>query len=460
MKKQTLATFALIFLLLFGGVRTTEAAFVDPMQFLKEFGTDTIAWFLGGLMTGELTRSTADWVNTGFSAVSRSIEINPTTGEPYVANITAPDGETTFVVNPSEFFRNLSVDSAATFFDQLANASSDPSQALNTIFPGFRDDLLREIARETQGMSGSFFDNFESDIQEAELDAYLNDFTSGGWDVFLRTTQKCANNYSCARIAVLSELDSRVAQATAEKQTELEQGGGFLTIRQCADDPIPLEGCSRYINVTPGQLIGEQITKATTVEFERYSEMDEITEVLVTLLEQALNTLIDQGLSSLANSFNSRDLDGEYDALDTQIQEEIRAIEEQAGEIDGGAETDPTPTTGTSCATVTGGNLCTVSTDVDLTADFSGASERFSVFYSGTDTFESDIEYDFGEFTDNVTVVTNSENGGDTGALTNGDTVEVVIRVLDPSLIEDFNDFEGVITIGDLDITVRGIDRR
>jgi hypothetical protein len=424
---------------------------------IKEYVLDMWAWFLGGQLQGALVRETTTWVNEGFGAVARTIERNAD-GEPFIADVSIPGGDATFIVNPQIFFKNISSSSAATFFEQLSEASSDPSQALNTIFPGFRDDLLREIASETQGMTGNFFDDFESDLTEPELEAYLNDFTSGGWEMFLRTTQVCANNYSCSRIAVLNELNSRVSQAQDETRTDLEQSGGFLTIRKCvepsATDP---SGCAGYEEVTPGQLIGEQINKATEVEFERYSDTDEVTELLIVLLEQLLNGIIDVGLSSMAGLFAERDLEGQYEELGNQVDE---LVEEGKEELERIEEEEEEGEVARSCVVVSDGSVCTTSTDVDMRADFSGASHQFDVVYLGSETFYSEIEYDFGEFNDNVTVVTDSPNGNDTGILENGDTVEVFVRVDDLDLIEDFNDFEGTISIGDLDIRIRGVDRR
>jgi len=462
MKKQHLATFALTFLLLFGGVQTTEAQFIDPMQFTKEWNLDTIAWFLGGLMTGELTRSTTSWVNEGFGANVRGAEINPETGRPVVTNFRG-EGEASFVVNPGTFFQGLTTKSAGTFYDQFLNIANNPDEALNTIFPGFQDDLLNAISQETRGMTGNFFDDFVSDIEEEELDAYLNDFSSGGWDMFLKTTQNCANNYSCARITVLNELNSRVNQATSQAQADLQQGGGFLTMRRCVEpSPTAPDGCTRYENVTPGKLVGEQITKATTVEFDRYTEMDELTEVLVTLLEQALNTMINQGLSSLTSNFNSRDLDGQYEELGETVDEQRGAAGDQAGEIDNDPQSELIPEEGATCADTTGGNLCTTSLDLQINAfsSGSGATQTFPVIYTGEGTFESDIKYDFGEYTDSVMVLTNPPNGEGTGVLENGGLVEVSVRVIDLSAIEDFNDFSGVVNIDGLVVNIQGVDRR
>ncbi|MEX0933631.1 MAG: right-handed parallel beta-helix repeat-containing protein [Candidatus Paceibacterota bacterium] len=433
MKKQHLLSLALTFVLLFGGPLNTEAQFIDPMVYLKEWGTDAVAWFIGGLMTGELTRSTTSWVNEGFGADVRGVEIDPDTGRPVVANFTG-EGGASFVVNPGAFFQGLTVKSANTFYKQFNNIANNPDEALNTIFPGFRDDLLREIARETQGMTGNFFEDFVSDIEEDELDAYLNDFSAGGWDMFLRTTQNCANNYSCARIAVLSELDSRVNQVTSEAQADLQQGGGFLTMRRCVEtSETSPDGCAKYENVTPGQLVGEQITKATTVEFDRYTEMDELTEILVTLLEQALNTMIRQGLSSLTGTlFEAQNIDAQYADLKDQVDTKV----DEAGEIGDGGETETTPTAQTSCVSASGDSVCTISSNIDLTATFTSDSNLTTTWSKvsgpGTVTFANSsststtatfsqsgtyvLRFSASDgalsVTDDVTVVVNSEPAG------------------------------------------------
>jgi len=285
---------------------------VDPVQALKEWGIDTVGWFLGGLMTGNLTRSTADWVNSGFGALARTVSTDAE-GNP-ITTTTYAEGGTSFVINPQAFFQNLSEGAAFTFYDQLVGG--DGEGALDTLLPGFKQDLLSEIQKETQGITGNFFDDFKSSLNDDEVSRYLNDFSQGGWDTFLKTTQVCANNYSCTRLAVLGELRSRTTEATEQAKAELQQGGGFLTMRRCtrniselapedragiSADPM---GCISYENVTPGKLLGEQITKGTNIEFDRTAQADELTEVISLLLEKALNTLIDTGLSELGKQLS------------------------------------------------------------------------------------------------------------------------------------------------------------
>lgn len=407
--KKLLIFFTLSFLLIFSTPHNTQAGGavtgIDPVQALKEWGIDTVAWFLGGVMTGDLTRSTADWVNSGFGALARSVEIDPATGEPYVSTFYA-EGGTSFVVNPQAFFQDLSVDSALAFFEELQNATG-PDQAFDTIFPGFRQDLLQEVARETRGMTGNFFEDFVSDFQgsegEAELNAYLNDFTQGGWDTFLQVTQNCANNYSCTRLAVLTELNDRASQSVNQGQAELEQGGGFLTMRECtlninqipSDEqlnytPDPM-GCVEYRNVTPGKLLGEQITKATNIEFERASDADELTEVIVSLLEQAINTLIDTGLSEL-----SKQLTANYNkegGIRDQNEERAREIDENNQRLrdDLGEATGTEEDEGTS-ATFDGVTLTSNISRVVLSTE--NTSERIEISHTGED-YDAEVELVF-----------------------------------------------------------------
>lgn len=460
-------------LLLFTGTPTqtyaSGIAGIDPVQAAKEWGLDTVAWFIGGLMSGDLTRSTADWVNSGFNSLARSVRVDPDTGEPEVYTYRATGGAT-FVLDPQAFFQELSTGAAVTFFDQL-NSATGPDQVFDTIFPGFRDDLLREVATETQGMTGNFFEDFVSDFQTdeelAERSAYIDDFTQGGWSMFLTTTQNCANNYSCTRLAVLEELNSRIAEETAQAERELREGGGFLSIRECIEDPsLPPGECAGYRNVTPGKLLGEQIVKATNIEFDRANNSDELTEVLVTLLEQAINTLIDQGLSSLstnltANYYEEGGIQYQNEQQAREIDDRNASLGEELGDSAGDLE-GPNLGIRTGCAETSGGTLCAPSQDIEINAfsNGGGATRVFTVDYTGEGTFESDIEYDFGEYSDSVLVFTNTPDAEGTGLLEDGGVVEISVRVIDLSAIEDFDNFSGVITIGDLSVNIQGVDRR
>lgn len=437
---------------------------IDPVQALKEWGMDTVAWFIGGLMSGDLTRSTADWVNSGFGALARSVQIDPITGEPYVSTFYA-EGGSSFVLNPQAFFQELSTGAATNFFDELVSAT-DPAQAFDTIFPGFRDELLQEIARETQGMTGDFFQNFVSDFQgsegEARFNAYLSDFTEGGWDTFLQVTQNCANNYGCTRLVVLDEMNKRTQAAQTQAQTELEQGGGFLTMRTCTQhiSDIPAQarsgfsadptGCVAYDNVTPGKLLGDQIVKATNIEFDRATSSDELTEVLVTLLEQAMSTLINQGLSALSNQLSAnysreggiRDQNRERAAeIDRNI-DNLRDDLVDATRGEGGQE---------KCATFGSGEtrLCSNVSSIALSEHSPRA--QITVTHSSGADYEADIEIDFpAEYRDHIQV------NREAFSFSSGNSVTLTVELVRANEIQNPGDLSGSIVIGDLVIDVSG----
>lgn len=458
MIKRYIQTTILILLFLFGNIQPAQAQGLpvfDLQTFLKENIGDAIAWLAGSGILGALTRSTTDWVNTGFETVARGLLFDEN-GEPYVAEIPMGGG-TSFVLNPSAFFQNMSLDSAATFFSQFEEVTSGN---LETIFSDFRSDLLREIAQETQGSTESIFDRLVSDFQTpeqiAQRDAYLNDFTAGGWDMFLQTTQNCANNYACTRLMVVDELNARMTEVTETAEADLQQGGGFLSMKTCAEYAPSTNtemgdalGCSRYEQVTPGKLVGEQITKAVAVEFERAGEVDELTEAVLSILEQVVGNLINTGLSALNDQFQGVNWDSAYsDAADNLPRPRpSRGLPPDDTEEDGEL-CEPYPEGG--------GTVCVDPRTITLSGESLG--ETVQITFGGGIEVLTAIELDFPEdYSDFVSVSPENvllEATGDDGNLTVVPVTIMLSNLNGLRSIENFSGFDGTVTIGPLVIEV------
>jgi len=304
MKKYTIvALLALVFF--FGGTRSAMAGLpvIDWVQLGKEFGLDTAAWVISSALLGSMSTQTAQWANEGFRSDARVVE-RDAEGNPTGRFIFQEQpGDPTFIVNPGVFFRNISKDSVESFLREIG----PDGPGVESVFADFRQQLLQGIAEETRAVSDDFFEKFRTTFERREdvarREEFLMDFTRGGWATFLETV-RCPNDYSCARLVVLGEARARMQEAVEQKREELEQGGGFLTIRQCARRNEQTGKCLQYTNVTPGQLIGQQVAQATRVEFERTAEADELQEAFLVILEGVLNNLIATGLSELQNEIN------------------------------------------------------------------------------------------------------------------------------------------------------------
>lgn len=451
----------LVPLFFFGGAKPAVAFFVDIPQLIKEYGLDLAGWLLSSWILGDMTTGTADWVNRGFEQTVRQVVIDAA-GNPTVQLGTAA-GDPSFVINPGDFFRNLSTDSIAGFFEEFQRAGG---RNMEEIFGDFGDELLRDIAGEARLVTDDFFEQFRATFQTREdrivREQFLEDFTQGGWATFLETVQ-CPNDYSCARLVVLGEARARAEQVVAEKRAELEQGGGFLTMRRCAQHGAD-GACEVYEAVTPGNLISEQIAAATRIEFERVAGADELAESLMVILERVASALIQRGLSEIDGHMRAnRDLARQQGRTGEQvIRGAQRMAEMTTRQVDGCIIPGPDPD----------GTLCVNPERVVLTRENSVAEVTVTrtdfASYSGPITVEG-----FGGYREHVEVIPsdNIELTDERATIGNpprqGQSMVLTIRVRENAVgrIGNFNNLSGHILIGGEDrlrlrIDVRGEEPR
>lgn len=482
MKKYiAVALFALIIFV--GGARPAVAGLpvIDVQQLLKEFTLDTTAWAISSALLGNMTLETANWANTGFEQMVRTVVVDPLTNLPTVE--LAAGGDATFVMNPGAFFRNLSTDSVGKFIEEI---TAREERGAEVFFEDFRNQLLRDIAREAQTVTGDFFDQFRTTFERnggvERREAFLRDFTVGGWATFLETV-RCPNDYACARLVVLGEARGRMQEAVEQKREELAQGGGFLTIRQCAERNEETGECLRYGNVTPGQLIGQQVAQAARIEFERTGEVDEITEAFLTILEDVLNNLITAGLSELEGAINQHmaGMGGAGAAYDRALREGERQMRMRTRQVDGCIAPSPVDMDGTLCVDtdpVLAGNQTRVVLTRDLPfaevtitrADFATYTGPVTIDGFGDHRGRIVVTPNIIELTETTEIVTEMEDGTERRTVVPVDPQSVVLRIEIPAEalaeIENLDELSGHILIGEADaplrlrIDVQGEERR
>lgn len=161
-------------------------------------------------LLARMTESTVNWINTGFH------------------------GAPLFVENPQSFFKDI--------------AKSEIKNLVNKI--GY-DSIGQPFGKSTAiNIINSYKNTFEQNAQyslskvtndPALIDSFQNNFSVGGWDGFLLTTQFPQNNYIGYNLMV-GEEQARVLAGTSSSQANkvrdiLEQGQGFLSPQTCPSNP-------------------------------------------------------------------------------------------------------------------------------------------------------------------------------------------------------------------------------
>lgn len=262
-------------------VQNTYSAVLQSWDVLKEGGLDAIAWTMARTALQSITRSTVNWINSGF------------------------DGSPAYVTDLNENLLRVGDRVADDFFTEL--------QRNNQINSPFRDDILQAV-RENYYRStgtGTFFNQnrFTLDRVSQNPEAFLQgDFSQGGWDAWIEAWRNPQNNPFGAYHKAEQELGRRVTGAQGERRTELDWGRGFLSWRgECdtqASGEVDLSGresdCANAPIQTPGSVIESQLEKTLGSQIDQLGLADEFNEVIGTLLAQlTTNILGGGGLSGL-----------------------------------------------------------------------------------------------------------------------------------------------------------------
>lgn len=157
----------------------------------------------------KMTQSTVNWINSGFH------------------------GKPLFLERPKSFFKDI--------------AKSEIRQLVNTI--GYDSNRFPFGKSTALGIINSYKSTFEQNAQyslsrvtndPALLESFRNDFSVGGWDGFLLTTQFPQNNPIGFQMLVAEE-QARVLAGTGQSRANeyrdlLQQGQGFLSPQVCLDN--------------------------------------------------------------------------------------------------------------------------------------------------------------------------------------------------------------------------------
>lgn len=292
---------------------------------LKEYALDFFAWMAADIMLQVMNGQTIDWATYGFEAFDRGLDIvsNELPAE-YNIDFGLTSGSYSFLVNPKLFFNAVRYNAAYLAVDDLQALAGDAS--LDNVFPLFSDDLIYIIQKQLVEEAGGIQVELQASLTPEEIEAFNQGFqyyaaSTGGdpWGAFLEIASGNNNTLESTLKNALAIVRDKERSALDEKQTELELGGGFFSLRQCTEnindyDPYDRKfltgqadgsGCLNYEDVTPGSIVGNEIKTAIAASKDRTGQVDEITEFIVTLISYLTDALINQGLSSLSQSLRT-----------------------------------------------------------------------------------------------------------------------------------------------------------
>ena len=244
--------------------QTAQAQYVDVPNALKEYGLDTVAYIAATITLKKITQKTVNWINSGFK------------------------GNPGYLSNPKQFFLDVGDGVASDFLSQAG---------LNQLCTPFRAQVRLALVKNYITDSDQNY-TCTLDILRNNYNAFTSDFTQGGWDGWLKTTQNPQNKQYGYKLTAKNRLTLEVTGEQELFEKELDKSGGFLNLKRCPRgqewvDPVSqVRRCLvEEVTVTPGTVINEQLTKTLGNSFERLGAADEINEVVTALVTQLVEQI-------------------------------------------------------------------------------------------------------------------------------------------------------------------------
>ena len=241
---------------------------------VREECLNGLAYTLAKNQLTSMTRSTMNWVNTGF------------------------DGNPFFVRNMDSFLNSITTEIQRGDI----NFYKDPNNAAN--YPYGRDTARSMISQyqAANNFKDSMKQNLTNYLDEGTtIKDYSNDFSKGGWDGWLALTQKPQNNPLGFSMLTSQNLADKSSNAIQNVKDELTQTG-FLSQKKCVETSEDAETCTKYEVVTPGSLIKDKVSTYLNSPERQLELADNINESLNALFTSLLSRFENQGLTSLSSS--------------------------------------------------------------------------------------------------------------------------------------------------------------
>lgn len=300
----------------------------------KEYCLDAVATNLAKATLQKFTQSTVAWINSGFN------------------------GDPLYVRDPE------------SFFNSIANAQlGSISLSIEKSGAPFARSLAQSlILSNLTDFNAAMKYNVDAYLGKERATQYNADFAVGGWDAWLLQTQFPQNNPVGASINVANEVNKQLAgtqKSVAQfAQDEIDQGSGFLGLKECVDPSDytrgdgytpptytdPFDGmtpeefaaltmeeraeiennaadsyiqyvaeqrddyekkhtCKRWETRTPGKAITDQLN-ITLGSSTRQAELaDELNESISTIFDSLISHFLTKGLDSLSGEVGGNTTD-------------------------------------------------------------------------------------------------------------------------------------------------------
>ncbi len=234
----------------------------------KEYGLDTVAFFIAKLALQSITQSLINWINSGFQGrpafVSDLKNHLLETADRAIGEF-IENSELGFLCSPFELDVRIAL--TRTYAEKMSDRDQYEASC-----------SLSEVTDNVQGFLGGDF------------------IGGGGWPSWFEMTQNPMENTAMGQAMNLQfALDAKIAEAEVNATRELSFGDGFLSFKQCDD-----EGNNCTIN-TPGKVISEALTFQLSTGAQTLIEADELNELFSALFYQIANRVI-QGVGGLLGS--------------------------------------------------------------------------------------------------------------------------------------------------------------
>lgn len=264
-------------------IQNTIQAVFSSGENVKDYVFDTLAWQVANLAIESITKSTVNWINSGFQ------------------------GSPAFVTDLNQNLMGVSDAVAAQFFDELAMEFEARTPFQDPVLDSVRLGYYLSTSPE------SFYTRYPYTLNQVSANdqAFLRgDFNQGGFNAWFATVMNPQNNPYGARDLADQALREAVSGATNTRLQELSWNRGFLSWRgectQPAGEGLPdgefpsdlsvdisgAEACAGYEIETPGSVIMEQLNTQLGSGVNRLVSADEFNEIIGALLNQLASQVL------------------------------------------------------------------------------------------------------------------------------------------------------------------------
>jgi hypothetical protein len=241
-----------------------------------------VAYAVAKNTLAQVTRKTLNWVNTGLS------------------------GNPLYVQNIGSYLSSIKNQQVQGFLQTVVK--SDPI---------FGNALRSSITFQITGKSDGLLNVSLNTPQARSYNAFMGDFTNGGWDALLNP----AYNPLSAFYKAVDTLSTSEATQQQNTQNQIQRNNGFLDLTHCTQwanngqvSAVAANGsivnvstqkgagltyqpvCTQQVTDTPGSIIASQVSTITTTPIRQLEYANQINQVLGNFFDSFVNNLLSKGL--------------------------------------------------------------------------------------------------------------------------------------------------------------------